>query len=259
MTAPAQTSGPAAGMPRFGGWAADYARFRPNYPDWVFDRLTEAAGAPFGHAVELGAGSGQATGSLLARYDRVTAVEPDADMAALIPPDDRLTVIVAQAERADFAPGSVDAVFAATSFHWMDQQAVSRSAGRWLRPGGAFMPASYGVMRVVAPAPAAAFFDRIEAEWSGLKHGILTGWSAYDAPMRASGAFARVEAISGRLGYDWTAAQAAGFFVTTSFGGEMAGQRGGLQAFAAELAEGFGGPDATVRAEAVFTAAIGWV
>ena len=92
--------------PRFGLHADRYRRFRPGYPDAPFDRAAEACGAPQACAVDLGAGSGQATGQVLKRFARVLAVEPDADMAGLIPPDPRLSVQVATAEPRTWAKTS---------------------------------------------------------------------------------------------------------------------------------------------------------
>lgn len=248
-----------APIPRFGGHAELYARYRPAYPDWMFERLTQACGAPLDHAVELGAGTGQATAGLLARFGRVTAVEPDARMAALIPPHEGLEVRVETAEAADFPPGQADAILAATSFHWMDQAAVSRNAGRWLRPGGAFMAASYGVVRVVAPGGAEAAYRRVEAQWRGLKHRIVRDWRSFDGPMRESGAFGRVEKIRDTLRFEWPAERAAGFFATTSFGSALAEERGGAEAFVAELTHAFGGEGAALQLEADFSGAIGIV
>jgi SAM-dependent methyltransferase len=242
-----------AAIPRFGGHADLYARWRPAYPDWIFDRLTAACGAPTDHAIELGAGTGQATGALLTQFARVTAVEPDADMAALIRPHPRLDVRVQKAEEAEFAPASADAVFAATSFHWMDQTAVSRNAASWLRPGGAFLAVSYGPVRVVAPGGAEAAYRRVEAQWRSLKHRIVRDWRSFDGAVRDTGAFASVEKIRERWRFEWSAAQAAGFYVTTSFGSEFAKDRGGADAFRAELERAFGGPDAVLTLEADFS------
>ena len=248
-----------APLPRFGPHAEAYARYRPTYPDHVFEKLKQACGAPFGHVVDLGAGTGQATGSLVSHFARVTAVEPDPDMAALIPPHERLEVRVQTAEAAEFPLGSVDAVLAATCFHWMDQAKVSANAGRWLRPGGAFMAVSYGLVRVVGPGKAEAAYRRVEAEWKGLKHRIVRDWRSYDATMRQSGAFSRVEKIKETLHFEWSAERAAGFFTTTSFGAARAEERGGPEAFAAEMTRAFGGADAQLQLAADFNGAIGVV
>ncbi|MBL8954430.1 MAG: methyltransferase domain-containing protein [Myxococcaceae bacterium] len=60
--------------------AADYDAGRPDYPRWLFGGLRAL---PRGAAVlEVGCGTGQATGRLLERGYRVVAVEPGAQMIA---------------------------------------------------------------------------------------------------------------------------------------------------------------------------------
>src|SRR5690606_2393429 len=106
---------------------------------FLLDRLQ----GPRAQAVDLGAGSGQASRSLLRYFDKVSAVDPDARMLACLdaPEIDKINLA---AEEAEFAAGSIDAVIAATSFHWMDQQRVTGKAARWLRQDGVFFPFLYG-------------------------------------------------------------------------------------------------------------------
>ena len=62
-----------------------YTRVRPEYPPTFYDTLFEMLpdrGAPV-RAVEVGAGTGQATGPLLARGAHVTAVEIGPIIAAV--------------------------------------------------------------------------------------------------------------------------------------------------------------------------------
>jgi SAM-dependent methyltransferase len=68
----------------FGEVAGLYDRYRPGYPDAVFDRILEYGRLGAGDAVlELGCGTGRATLPLAARGLRVTALEPSAEMARL--------------------------------------------------------------------------------------------------------------------------------------------------------------------------------
>jgi methyltransferase (TIGR00027 family) len=60
---------------RFAAQALDYDRYRPRYPDDVFDDLAELAGLSFGDTlVEIGAGTGIATEPLVERGLDVTAM-----------------------------------------------------------------------------------------------------------------------------------------------------------------------------------------
>jgi SAM-dependent methyltransferase len=127
-----------AGRSAFGGDAAGYQSARPPYPDWVFAHLTELCGAPPGETFEIGPGTGQATRRLLSMGARVTAVEPDARLAAhlqaLNAPE--LRVRVETFEAAELPPAAFDLGLAATSFHWLEQAPALAKVGRLLRPGG---------------------------------------------------------------------------------------------------------------------------
>ncbi|MEY9858845.1 SAM-dependent methyltransferase [Catenulispora sp. GAS73] len=123
----------------FNADAAGYQRGRPPYPAEVFDLLAERCGLEAGSRVlEIGAGSGLATGALLAAGARVVAVEPGENLAALLVADhacDRLEVCVSDFETADLS-GEFDLAVAATALHWVDPATSTERIGRLVRPGG---------------------------------------------------------------------------------------------------------------------------
>ncbi|WP_433797135.1 class I SAM-dependent methyltransferase [Actinoplanes sp. CA-252034] len=140
----------------FGAVAQAYERFRPGYPQELFELVTEYAGRPVRRALEIGAGTGKATRLFTERGVAVTATEPDPAMLAelrLHVPGDVRTV---QAAFEDVRTTQrFDLVFAAAALHW------TRPGGRWprvaamLAPGGVF--ASFGgPMRLADPAVEAA-------------------------------------------------------------------------------------------------------
>jgi SAM-dependent methyltransferase len=203
------------GSKAFGGHAALYARRRPSYPQSVFDALDAALAGARTHGVDLGAGSGQATKELAKRFQRVTAVEPDARMAAEFPAIENVTVVNAAAENVAFETGSVDAVIAATSFHWMKQSAVAANAHRWLRPGGVFFPFRYGAFDMIGAAK--PVFDRHAALWAPFKDRRLTANIEYMKPVLAAGLYASVTVFRDEVGATLTPEEAAGLLGTTSF------------------------------------------
>ena len=64
--------------------AETYERFRPGYPDEIVDRALSYAGRPVRTALELGAATGKATRAFASRGVRVTALEPDPVMFAVL-------------------------------------------------------------------------------------------------------------------------------------------------------------------------------
>jgi SAM-dependent methyltransferase len=237
--------------PRFGLFAERYAKYRLVYPAALYDQLLARLKGPRTHAVDLGAGTGQVSLDLLERFERVTAVEPDPAMAALIPARDGLTVVVAKAEDARFPDGSVDAVLIGTAFHWMDEKLVCALAKRWLRPGGVFAVFAYDRFRTPGAPAVQAVLDAEAALWQGHKHQNLARLEAYAARIAATGAFKRVEPLTLEAAWTPTPETLAGFFLTTSFAMAHARATGDEAAymtdFAARLGAASGGRPIEVR------------
>jgi SAM-dependent methyltransferase len=124
----------------FGAVAAAYAEHRPDYPDaavrWAIEPALKAPDAAL-HVLDLGAGTGKLSASLVALGHRVTAVEPDDDMLgelrARVP---GATALSGGAEDIPLPDASVDAVVAGQAFHWFDQERALPEIARVLRPGG---------------------------------------------------------------------------------------------------------------------------
>jgi SAM-dependent methyltransferase len=121
--------------------ASDYDAARPAYPPALWARVRSlGAIRPGGRALDLGAGSGQATGPLLQAGMEVVAVEPGEHLAGRL--RERYLaaeVLEATAERAVFDHRRFDLVTAATSIHWMDLDVVLPKVHRVLAAHGWFL------------------------------------------------------------------------------------------------------------------------
>ncbi|AEW93438.1 MULTISPECIES: class I SAM-dependent methyltransferase [Streptomycetaceae] len=129
----------------FGGSAGAYADHRPDYPQaavaWA---LRPLAGRPSGgaaddrpHLLDLGAGTGKLTGVLLRTGHRVTAVEPDPQMAdELRRREPGVPVLAGRGEEIPLPDGSVDAVLIGQAFHWFDPRLALPEIARVLTQGG---------------------------------------------------------------------------------------------------------------------------
>lgn len=129
----------------FGEAADTYHRFRPGYDAAVYDLLRERCGLRPGIAAfEVGPGTGQATRTLLGiGVDPLVAIEPDERLARYIGHDadldghsGALRLQIARFEDAVLPDGAFDLGVAATSFHWLDQEAALLRVASALRPGG---------------------------------------------------------------------------------------------------------------------------
>jgi SAM-dependent methyltransferase len=118
----------------FGGAAEHYERFRPGPPveavEWMLPRDP-------GTVVDLGAGTGAMTRLLVGRARRVLAVEPDPRMRDVL---ERAvpgaTALDGRGEAIPVPDGTVDAVLASSSWHWMEPAAALTEVARVLVPGG---------------------------------------------------------------------------------------------------------------------------
>lgn len=120
-------------------WSTDatvaaYERGRPGYASGAVNWLVSDAR----RVLELGAGTGKLTRSLVSRGLDVVAVEPLETMRSrsteAVPGVD---VRAGTAEAIPAGDGEFDLVLAAQAWHWFDAEAAAREAARVLRPGGA--------------------------------------------------------------------------------------------------------------------------
>jgi len=122
---------------RFSDQAADYVRFRPDYPaaaiDCILEGLADARGLA---AADVGAGTGISARQLADRGLEVIAVEPNAAMRSAAQPHPRVTWRDGTAEATGLEPGSVDLVTCAQAFHWFRQPESIAEFHRVLRPRG---------------------------------------------------------------------------------------------------------------------------
>ena len=124
----------------FGQAASDYEKGRPSYPreavDWLIARAGESVAVH--DAVDVGAGTGKFTTSLVAHGLAVTAVDPDPDMLSRLSINHpSVTALSGSAEALPLEDASADLVTFAQAWHWVDVPAASAEAARVLRPGGA--------------------------------------------------------------------------------------------------------------------------
>lgn len=118
--------------------APEYDEVRPHYPAELFDILFSwLPDRPT--IVEVGPGTGQATGDLLAHGATVTAVELGPQLAQRLRQgiaSPNLNVVVADFEQVDLEPDAFDCVFSASAYHWISPQAQRDRPADLLHAGG---------------------------------------------------------------------------------------------------------------------------
>lgn len=127
------------GIGDFTDQADAYHRSRPSYPAAMLDELAAELGLAAGHpVVDIGAGTGILTTLLAERGFSVSAVEPNAAMAAYARPHPSVRWIEGTFEATGLAPSSQRWAVAAQAFHWADPPLALPEIARVLEPGAAF-------------------------------------------------------------------------------------------------------------------------
>lgn len=165
----------------FGSDALAYDRHRPGYPDSLVDLVVAHAEGPVRRALEVGAGTGKATGVFAARGIEVVAVEPDPAMRAVL--DGHVAehgwpveVVAGTFESVDLDTiGPVDLLFAAAAFHWTDPATRWERVAAVVRPGGAV--AIFGTARDLADDEVRARVDALTAAAFGDDDPSLLSWT----------------------------------------------------------------------------------
>ena len=134
----------------FSGVAREYAAFRPRYPAALFDFLA-ALPARRALAWDAGCGSGQATGALADRFDRVRGTDASAAQIAAAEPHSGVEYGVARAESSGLPDGAADLVTVAQALHWFNLPAFYAETRRVLAPGGAVAVWTYARPRLDVP------------------------------------------------------------------------------------------------------------
>lgn len=123
----------------FGAVAAAYERFRPGYPEELYDVVVTYARAPIRTALEIGAGTGKATRLFAQHGILVTATEPDAAMRSELRQRVPAVTNTVRAGFEDLRPvESYSLVYAAAAMHWTDPNDRWTRLAALLDPGGVF-------------------------------------------------------------------------------------------------------------------------
>ena len=119
----------------FGAAAAAYAEHRPDYAQTAVRWALEAGPGP--RVLDLGAGTGKLTATLVELGAEVIAVEPDpamlTELRRALP---TVRALPGSAEAVPLPDASVDAVLAGNAMHWFDMDVAGPEIARALVPGG---------------------------------------------------------------------------------------------------------------------------
>jgi ubiquinone/menaquinone biosynthesis C-methylase UbiE len=131
----------------FSKQAADYAQFRPTYPQELFDYLGNIAPSRE-LAWDCGTGNGQAAVGLASRFDRVIATDASEKQIRNAQPHERVNYRVAPAEDSGIDSGTIDLIMVAQALHWFDLDHFYAEAQRVLKPNGVIAASAYNLLQI---------------------------------------------------------------------------------------------------------------
>ncbi len=131
----------------FSRQAGDYARFRPLYPDALYDFLLSLTPAREA-AWDAGTGNGQVAAQLAGAFKHVYATDISARQLEKAPPRDNVTYRVCRAESTGFPDDSFNLVTVAQALHWFDFGPFYAEVTRVARPGAVLAAWGYNLLRI---------------------------------------------------------------------------------------------------------------
>jgi len=131
----------------FSTGGADYALYRPDSPQEVFDFLYSHV-RNFDAAWDCGTGNGQVATKLAERFKTVFATDISEDQLRHAQKKANIIYRKERAEQTSFADNSLDLITVGQAIHWFDFDAFYKEVRRVARPGTFFAAWTYSLLRM---------------------------------------------------------------------------------------------------------------
>lgn len=192
--------------------AAQYADFRPTYPEALYEAIrTHAPGRAL--VWDCATGSGQAAGALARDFDSVIATDASAAQLSLARRATNIRYVCCLAERPALARTIADCVTVAQAAHWLSHSAFYAAVHEVARPGALVVLWSYGVSRVTPAVDAAAdelYAGILDGYWSPERRYVDEAYRTLPFP------FDEIEWPRVSMAVEWSLDQFAGYISTWS-------------------------------------------
>jgi ubiquinone/menaquinone biosynthesis C-methylase UbiE len=198
----------------FSRQAADYARFRPHYPDELIQYLSDLVDTKQ-TAWDCATGNGQVAIALANTFEKVYASDGSSAQIANASRRENVEYLVSVAESTPLAPHSVDLITVAQAFHWFDAERFFSEVKRVLKPRGILALWCYQFFQLPdadtrLTATLQRFYDEIEPFWPPERQLVDEGYRSIPFPL------VEIPTPSFSMTANWTAEQAIGYLCTWS-------------------------------------------
>ena len=134
-------------LDRFSAQAAEYARYRIDYPAALYDwLLPQVPGRE--RAWDCATGNGQVASVLAEHFVRVNATDFSASQLAQAAPRPNVYYQTAHAEHTPFPAQRFDLITVAQAVHWFEPEAYHAEVRRVARPGAVLAEWGYGLVHI---------------------------------------------------------------------------------------------------------------
>lgn len=208
----------------FSKQSADYARFRPHYPDELFQYLSTLT-ENHQSAWDCGTGSGQVALSLVNYFDKVYASDASEKQIAKAFKHPNIEYFVSIAESTPLESHSLDLITVAQAFHWFEAESFYQEVRRVLKPNGVLAIWCYGYFEIISAdaqlkSAIDNFYQIVEPFWPPERLLVETGYATIIFP------FAEIKTPNFSMSVQWKIAQLIGYLGTWSSTQRCIAQKG---------------------------------
>jgi len=239
----------------FSGHASSYQKFRPSYPDEMFEFLASLAPSQ-ALAWDCATGNGQAAISLSKHFAQVIATDASKKQIANTIPNNNIKYQVAKAEHTQIKDRSVDLITVAQALHWFDIAAFFQEAQRVLADSGILAIWSYRFLSISPELDSAIHYlykDILDSYWPSERKLVDEGYAGIDFP------FKQVSVPSFTMTADWNLSQLRGYLSTWSAVERYKADKGSdpLLLIKTTLGDLWGDPDSITQVQWPLTMKVG--
>lgn len=231
----------------FSQHAAEYAKFRPSYPQELFRFLANEAPANK-LAWDCATGNGQAARGLADYFEHVIATDGSSAQIEMATAHPKIEFCVATAEATEIASVSCDLVTAATAAHWFNLDHFYSEAKRVMKPGGVIALFHYGATYETSVPAVSELIERYSRQIVAKYYDPLITrlWDGYKALPFPFNEFAAPEFA---LTVNWDFSMMMGYLLTLSATQNYIRAHGcdPRELLRSELENAWGSPDAIVE------------
>jgi len=198
----------------FSSQASEYAKYRPRYPEALFEYL--AATTPAHElAWDCGTGNGQVALSLTAYFQQIYGTDASEKQIAQAFGHDRIRYSVTTADRTETPDSAIDLITVGQALHWFNLEQFYQEVQRVLKPNGVIAVWCYGFFNIPSAnnelnQALQEYYQAVEPFWPPERQLVEEQYQTIPFP------FVELTPPPFSMTCEWNAEQLIGYLVTWS-------------------------------------------